>query len=95
MYYCLLLLGLGCGAGTKTLHTAALSLVYSTTKYCAPVWCCSTNTCLIDGVLNDTLCIVTECLCPTPTDHLPLLSGIQPAELDCLAVTLFLAYHAS
>ena len=33
------LAGLGWGAGAKTLRTAALSLVYSTAEYCAPVWC--------------------------------------------------------
>ena len=70
-----------CDAGAKTLHTAALFLVYSTDEYCAPVWCCSTHTRLIESVLNDILCIVTGCLHLTPTDHLPILSGIQPAEL--------------
>ena len=33
------LVGLGWGAGTKTLRIATLSLVYSTAEYCAPVWC--------------------------------------------------------
>ena len=75
------LMGSGRGAGAKTLRIATLSLVYSTAEYCAPVWCRSAHTCLIDSVLNDALCIVTGCLCPTPTDHLPVLSGIQPAEL--------------
>ena len=71
----------GWGAGAKTLCTAALSLVYSTAEYCAPVWCRCVHTRLIDSVLNDALRIVTGCLCPTPTDHLPVLAGIQPAEL--------------
>ena len=39
--------------------------------------------------------IVTGCLCPTPMDHLPTLSGIQPAELCQLGVTLSLAHHKS
>ena len=30
---------------------------------------------------------------PTPTDHLPVLSGIQPAELRRLGATLSLAYR--
>ena len=68
-------------AGAKTLHIATLFLVCSTTKYCAPVWCRNAHTRIIDSVLNDALRIVTGCLRPTPTDHLPLLSGIQPAEL--------------
>ena len=29
----------GWGAGAKTLHTAALTLIYSTAKYCTSVWC--------------------------------------------------------
>ena len=89
------LVGSGWGAGAKTLHIATLSLVYSTAEYCVPVWCCSAHTRLIDSVLNDTLHIVTGCLRPTPTDHLPVLSGIQPAELRRLAATLSLAYCGS
>ena len=99
LFSCVILLrqlvGSGWGAGAKTLHIATLSLVYSTAKYCAPVWCRSAHTRLIDSVLNDSLCIVTACLRPTPMDHLPILSGIQPAELCRLGVTLFLAHHES
>ena len=75
------LAGSGWGAGAKTLHTAALSLIYSTAEYCAPAWCRSSHTRLIDSVLNDALGIVTGCLRPIPMDDLPVLSGIQPAEL--------------
>ena len=75
-------MGLGWCAGAKTLRIATLSLVYSTAEYCAPVWCHSAHTRLINSVLNDALSIVTGCLRPTPTDHLPVLSGIQPAELE-------------
>ena len=75
------LVGSGWSAGAKTLRIAALSLVYSKAEYCAPVWCRSAHTRLIDSVLNDALRIVTGCLRPTPKDHLPVLSGIQPAEL--------------
>ena len=75
------LVGSGWGAGAISLRIATLSVVYSTAEYCAPVWCCSAHTRLIDSVLNDALRIVTGCLRPTPTDHLPVLSGIQPAEL--------------
>ena len=75
-------------------------MVYATAEYCAPVWCRSAHTRLIDSVLNnalriatlnDALCVVTGCLRPTPTDHLPILSGIQPTELRRLGVTLSLA----
>ena len=89
------LAGSGWGAGAKTLRIAILSLVYSTAEYCAPVWFRSAHTRLIDSVLNDALRIVTECLRPTPTDHLPILSGIQPAELRRLGATLSLAYCGS
>ena len=89
------LLGSGWGAGGKTLRIATLSLVYSTAEYCAPVWCRSAHTRLIDSVLNDALRIVTGCLRPTPTDHLPILSGIQPAELRRMGATLSLAYRGS
>ena len=89
------LVGSGWGAGAKTLRIATLSLVYSTAEYCAPVWCRSAHTRLIDSVLNDALRIVTGCLRPTPTDHLPVLSGIQPAELCRMGATLSLAYRGS
>ena len=85
----------GWGAGAKTLRIATLSLVYSTAEYCAPVWCRSAHTRLIDSVLNDNLRIVTECLRPTPTDHLPVLSSIQPASLRRMGPTLSLAYRGS
>ena len=78
----------------NTMHSA-LSLVYSTAENCTPVWCCSTHTHLIDSVLNNTLCIVIGCLCPTPTDRLPILSDIPPAELCRLGATLSLAYCGS
>ena len=89
------LVGSGWGGGAKTLRIATLSLVYSTAEYCVPVWCCSAHTRLIDSVLNDALRIVTGCLCPTPTNHLPVLSGIQPAELRRMGATLSLAHRGS
>ena len=89
------LVGSGWGAGAKTLRIATLSLVYSTAEYYAPVWCHSVHTCLIDSVLNDALRIVTGYLRPTPTDHLPVLSGIQPTELRRLGATLSLAQRGS
>ena len=85
------LAGSGWCAGANTLRISALSLVYSTAEYCAPVWCGSTHTQLIDSILNDALCIVTGCLRPTPTEDLSVLAGIQPAELRRLGATIFLA----
>ena len=88
-------MGSGLGPGAKTLRIATLSLAYSTAEYCASVWFCSAHTRFTDRVLNDTLRIVTGCLRPTPTDHLHVLSGIQPAELRRLGATLSLAYRGS
>ena len=83
------------GAGAKTLRIATLSLVYSTSEYYAPVWYRSAHTRLSDSVLNDAMRMVTGCLRPTPTHHLPVLSGIQPAELRRLGATLSLTHRGS
>ena len=88
-------MGSGWGAGAKTLRIATLSLVYSTGEYCAPVGCCSAHTRLIDSVLYDALRIVTGCLHPTQTNHLPVLSGIQPSELCRMGATLSLGHRGS
>ena len=89
------LVGSEWGAGAKLLRTAALFLIYSTAEYCAPAWCRSAHTRLIVSVLNNALCIVTGCLRPTPTDNLPVLSGIQPADLRRQGATLSLASRSS
>ena len=70
-------------------------MIYFTAEYCAPVWCRSAHTRLIDSVLNNALRIVPGCLRPTPTDYLPVLADIQPAELRRLGATLSLAYRGS
>ena len=88
------LAGSGWGAGATTLRTATLALVYSTAEYFAPVWCCKVHTHLIDLAINDALRIVTEGLRPTPADNLPILAGIQPAELRRSGVTLSVARRA-
>ena len=85
------LAGSGWGASAKTLRISALSLVYSTAEYCAPLWYRSTHTRLIYSILNDALHIATGCLRPTSTDDWPVLTGIQQAELRQLGATLFLA----
>ena len=72
-----------------------LFLIYWTAEYCAPAWCRSAHTHLIDSVLNDALRIVTGCLRPTPADNLPVLSSIQPAELRLQEATLFLTNRSS
>ena len=83
--------GSGWGAGANTLRILALFLVYSTAEYCTPVWYRSTHTHLIDSILDDALRIVTGCLRPTPTEDLPVLADIMPAELRRLGATLPLA----
>ena len=54
----------------------------------------SAHTRLIDPAINDALRIVTGCLHPTPADNLPILAGIQPAELRCNGATLSLGRRA-
>ena len=88
------LVGFGWGADAKTSRISVLSLVCSTAEYCAPVWCRSTHTRLIDSILNDALRIVTGCFRPTPTEDLPVLAGIKPAELRRLGATLSLVNRA-
>ena len=66
-------------------------LVYSTAKYCVRVWCRSAHTRLIESALSDAQRIVTGCLHPIPTEYLPILSDIQPAELRCQGATLSIA----
>ena len=63
------LVGSGWGAGAKMLRIAALSLVYSTAEYCAPVWYRRAHTRLIDSVLNDALRTLTGCLRPVSVPH--------------------------
>jgi len=52
---------------------------------------CSQYTRLIDFAMNDALWTVTGCLRPPPAYNLPILAGIQPAELRWKGVTLPLA----
>ena len=85
------LTGSGWDTGAKTLRISALSLIYFTAEYCAPVWCRSTHTRFIDSILNDALRIVAGCLRPTPMEDSPVLAGIQSAELRRLGATLSLA----
>jgi len=89
------LAGSGWGAGATTLQIATLDLVHSTAEYCAPVWSRNAHTHLIHPAINDALRIVTGCLLrPIPADNLPILAGIQPAELRRNGATLSLARRA-
>ena len=84
----------GCGADANALRVTTLALVHSTAEYSAPVWCCINHTLLIDSNTNDALRIITGCLRLRPTDNLPALDGIQPAELHRERVTLTLIHSA-
>ena len=88
------LAGFGWDVGGTMLRTATLALVDSTTEWCAPVWCRSAHTRLIDPAINDALRVVTGCLRSAPADNLPILAGIQPAELRHKRATLSLARHS-
>ena len=80
-------------AEATTLRTATWALVHSTTGYWGPVWCRDAYTHLIDTATNNALRFVTGCLRPTPADNLPILAGIQPAELRDKGATLSIARH--
>ncbi|VEN42344.1 unnamed protein product [Callosobruchus maculatus] len=69
------------GATAPTLRTSALALVYSCAEYCAPVWINSHHTRLIDVQLNHTMRLITGAVKTTPTQWLPVLSGIAPPQL--------------
>jgi len=72
---------------------------------CAPVWCRSylpyrprlfgaAVLTPASSTINDALRIVTGCLRLTPAHNLPILAGIQPAELRREGATLSLARRA-
>ena len=79
-----------CGENAIVLRAATLALFYSTAKYCAPVWSRSAHTRFIDMPINDALRIVTGCLCPTSTDNIFVIAGIQPTKLRHQNAKLFL-----
>ena len=89
------LAGSGWGARTIMLRIATPALVHSTAEYSTPVWCRSAHTCLIDPTINNALRIVSGCMRPTPADNLPIIAGIQPAELRRSGATLSLARRAT
>jgi len=88
------LAGSGWGAGATTLRTATLARLHSTAEYCVPVWCRSARTRLIGPTINDALRIVTGCLRCTPAVNLPILTGMQHAELRRNGATLSLGRRA-
>jgi hypothetical protein len=69
----------GWGAGTETLRTAALAIVYSTVEYCAPVWLNSVHISKIDVQLNNAMRIISGCVQSTQLPWLPTLAHITPS----------------
>ena len=86
-----MLRALGCSPVSTPLNPPLPGPFNRKVLYCAPVWCRSAHTRLVDPVINDALRIVTGCLRPTPADNLPILNGIHPAELRRKGATLSLA----
>jgi hypothetical protein len=72
---------MGWGAGTETLRTAALDIVYSTVKYCAPVWLNSVLISKIDVQLNNAMRIICGCVKSTQLPWLPTLAHIARPKL--------------
>ena len=82
------------GADAVTLRISVLALVFSTAEYCAPVWCRSSNTHLVDSELNNAVRVITGCLHSTPTPALYVLSNIAPPTIRREAITLKSAWKA-
>ena len=57
------------------------------------MWYRSAHTHFIEPAINDALRIVTGSMRPTPADNLPILAGIQPAELHRNGAALPLERH--
>ena len=68
--------------------------MYAPAEYCAPVWCRSSHTRLVDVGLNAALRTITEFLHPTQVDQLPLLDEITLTALRREVATLVLGRRA-
>ena len=88
------LAGTSWGASAPTLRTSTLALVYAPAEYCAPVWCRSAHTRLMDVSLNAAIRTITGCLRPTQIEQLPVLAEIVPPALKREAATLVLGRRA-
>lgn len=75
------LCGTSWGASAPTLRSSALSLVFSTAEYCAPVWLNSPHVHRVDAQLNSTMRMITGVIKSTPAEWLPVLSHIPPPNL--------------
>ena len=83
------------GADFKVLRSSGLALAFSTAEYCVPVWCRSTHTQTVDSALNDTMRLISGCIRSTPTEQLPIVSGILPPDIRRNTACLKLANRAA
>ena len=58
------------------LRISTQALVFSATKYSAPVLCRSSHSKKLDTTLNNALLIVSSCLCTTLVNQIPILPSI-------------------
>ena len=89
------LAGSSWGADADTLRTSTLALCYSAGEYCAPVWCRSAHTGLVDAQLNSTMHLISGTLRLTPLPWLPDPANIEPPALRRKAATDRLVAKAS
>ena len=82
------------GADAATLRITVLALVFSTAEYCAPVWCRSSHTHMLDSELNRAMQIITGCLKNTPTPMLYVLANVAPPLIRRDALVLKSAWKA-
>ena len=68
-------------ADFSTLRMSALALCYSVAEYSSPVWSQIQHCKKVDTSLNECLRLVSGCIKSTPTDILPVLSGIEPSDI--------------
>lgn len=75
------LTGTDWGANGNVTRTAAISLVYSTAEYGAPVWYRSSHADKVDVQLNVAMRNITGAVDSTPLPWLHVLSNIEPPQL--------------
>ena len=83
------------GADAATLRISVLALVFSTVEYCAPVWCRSSHTHMLDSELNRAMQIITGCLKNTPTPMLYVLANVAPPSIGRYVLVLKSAWESS
>ena len=75
------LAGSNWGVNPETLRTATVSLVFSVSEYCCPVWLNSAHVPGIDAELNSSMRLISGTIKSTPTSWLPVLCNIVPPNI--------------